>query len=95
MSYTSAAAKINADAVRQEVRVAIVAFALTVMAEATSAAHALRVALAQKVLASPDDYVQPFALAVVANNQNAVSDADIDAGLAAVWNAMAGIAVNP
>lgn len=95
MSYQSAAAVINADGVRQQVRVALVAFALGVMGEASSPQHVARVALAQKVLLAPDDFVEQFALAIIASNQAAASDAAIDAGLATTWNALAGVSVNP
>lgn len=101
MSYSDNVTAASDSTFVNVVRAAMFKYALEVVAEdPTTAQHDNRVTLAGKVLASPDGYVQQFALAcaviggVIMANIRPMTDDQIDAavdqGVAGVWNAFLG-----
>lgn len=77
---------------QSRVCMAVIAAAITVAGEdALAANHPNRVVLSKQVLNSPWTWMAPFAFALATQGLTGSSaDADITAGVAAIWNAMAG-----
>lgn len=96
MAYSDNYAAALNIAFQQRVQGSMIAAAISISAEATSTAdHGNRVALARQVMQSPQSWVQSFSFAVAVNlavtSVSAVTDAQIDTSVAAIWNAMAGV----
>jgi hypothetical protein len=102
MSYTQQFALATDATFLQQVLVAMMNQCATVLTEAAATAgHGLRAALAVKVINSPTGLQQQFAYAIITQGgitplttPSTVTDAAVQAAVAAVWNAIAGYFAN-